>query len=205
MTPIRISYVIAVALLLGASPAHAQVARVAGTVTDEEGRAIKGATVTAENPDHTPSTLTSSTDDKGRYSMIGFRLGVYKFTIRAQGYETAAVDVRVVTVRPNPPLNARLKKTSVPAPGPAASLDVQDVQRRIDQAETLAAAGDVDGAVRAYRELASRVPVLTSVHLRIGALLEGKGETAAARAAYEHLLKLEPGNTRARAAIERLR
>jgi tetratricopeptide (TPR) repeat protein len=206
MTPIRISSAIAVALLLVlAAPARAQIARVAGTVTDEEGRPIKGATVTAENPDHTPSTLTSSTDDKGRYSMIGFRLGVYTFTVRAQGYETASVDLRVVTVRPNPPVNARLKKSSVPPPQPASSLDAKDVQQRIDKAEALAAAGEIDGAVGAYRDLATRVPALTSVHLRIGGLLEGKGDKGAALAAYEHLLKLEPGNARARAAVDRLR
>jgi hypothetical protein len=196
--------VVLLALLVVATPASAQIARVAGTVTDEEGRAIRGAAVTAENPDHTPSTLTSSTDGRGRWSMIGLRLGVYKFTIRAAGYEPATIDMNVVTVRPNPALNARLKKLETPPPGVMDGVDAKDVQRRIDDAEKLAAGGNIDGAVTAYRELVERVPALTSVYLRIGTLLEQKPDPAGARAAYEQLLKLEPGNARARAAMARV-
>jgi Flp pilus assembly protein TadD len=69
----------------------------------------------------------------------------------------------------------------------------------------MAAAGDLDGAVAACRELVSRVPALTSVYLQIGRLLERKGDTAAAEAAYERLLKLEPGNESARAALEKVK
>ena len=34
---------------------------------------IKGATVTAENPDASPSSFTATTDDKGRFSIIGLQ------------------------------------------------------------------------------------------------------------------------------------
>jgi hypothetical protein len=193
------------AAVLVTEPALAQIARVAGTVTDQDGRPLKGATVTAENPDHTPSTLTASTDDRGRYSMIGFRLGVYRFTVAAPGYETASIEMNVVTVRPNPPLNARLKKSATPEPTPFTTLDARDIQRRIDAAEGRATAGELDAAVNAYRQLLSNVPALTSVYLRIGQLLERKGDAAAAIGAYEQLLALEPHNARARAALDRMK
>jgi hypothetical protein len=193
-------------LLVLAAPASAQIGRVAGTVTDESGRPIKGATVTAENPEHTPSTLTSSTDGKGRFSILGLRRGTWTFTIKAPGFETAQAEMPVVTVRPNPPLDARLVKGLAPAPPSAlAGMDPKEVQRRIDLADRMAAAGDLDGAVAACRELVSRVPALTSVYLQIGRLLERKGDTAAAEAAYERLLKLEPGNESARAALEKVK
>jgi TolA-binding protein len=185
--------------------ARAQVGRVAGVVTDEGGHPIKGATITAENPDQAPSTFTSTSDSRGRFSILGVRRGVWVFTIQAPGFETAATRLDVVTVRPNPPLNLRLLKgsASVP-PGPLAGVDAKDVQRRIDAAAAFAASGNYAGAIAAYRELLSRLPALTSIYLEIGVLHERLNERDAARSAYQRLADLEPGNAKAKAAIERL-
>ena len=54
-----------------AASAAAQTGRVGGIVKDEAGNPIKGATVTAENPGASPSSFTATTDDKGRFSIIG--------------------------------------------------------------------------------------------------------------------------------------
>ena len=51
--------------------AFAQSARAMGTVKDTNGRPIKSATVRAVNGDASPSQITSTTDDKGRWAMIG--------------------------------------------------------------------------------------------------------------------------------------
>ena len=58
-----------------ASSAAAQTGRVGGVVKDEAGNPIKGATVTAENPAASPSSFTATTDDKGRFSIIGLKRG----------------------------------------------------------------------------------------------------------------------------------
>ena len=47
----------AVVILMLAAPAWAQTGRVGGQVKDEAGNAIKGATVTAENPNHSKVVL----------------------------------------------------------------------------------------------------------------------------------------------------
>ena len=57
--------------------AAAQTGRVGGLVKDEAGQPIKGATITAENPAASPSSFTATTDDKGRFSIIGLRGGTW--------------------------------------------------------------------------------------------------------------------------------
>ena len=46
-----------------AAPAEAQSARASGVVRDVSGKPVKGATVTATNPEAFPPELTSATDD----------------------------------------------------------------------------------------------------------------------------------------------
>jgi tetratricopeptide (TPR) repeat protein len=196
-----------VALLHAVAPldARAQIGRVAGTVTDEEGRPIKGATITAENRDQAPSTFTSSSDERGRFALLGLRRATWAIAIQAPGFEPAFTRMDVVTTRPNPPLTIRLMKGSAPAPpGPLAGVDLKDVQRRIDRGAALAAAGDLSGAMAAYRELLERVPALTALHFEIGGLHERLNDRDAAAAAYRRLREIDPGHTRAKAALERL-
>lgn len=191
--------------VLCASVAHAQIGRVAGTITDEEGRPVKGATIVAENREQAPSTFTSSSDPKGRFSILGLRRGIWIFTIQAPGFETTAARLDVVTVKPNPPLNVRLEKAAALArPGPMTGIDVREVQRRIDAAEKLAASNELGAAVAVYREILDRVPALTSIYLRLGSLHEARNDPAAALSAYQRLAELEPGNAAARSAIDRL-
>jgi hypothetical protein len=194
------------AILVGsAATSSAQVSRVAGVVKDETGKPIRGATVTAHNPDQSPSTLSASTDEKGRFGMLGLKRGRWTFVFRAPGFEPARTVSDVVTIRPNPPIEVRLLKGSLPAPsGPLSNMTGASIQKRIDAAEDLAKSGDLDGSIRAYRDLIDRVPALTSVYLRLGELYEEKREPAAALEAYSRLVQVSPGHARALAAIARL-
>jgi Carboxypeptidase regulatory-like domain len=192
-------------VLLAAAPAYAQVGRVTGTVTDDAGRPIRGATVTAENKEVSPSTITGSSDNRGKFSLLGLKRGNWLFTIQAPGFENAQTRLDVITVRPNPPLSIRLMKGLAPAPpGAMARVDSFELQKQLDDAAAKGSAGDIDGAVAIYRDVLAKVPALTTIHLQIGALLERKPDVPAALAEYQALAKLEPDNERARAAIERL-
>lgn len=192
-------------LVLTAAEARAQIGRVAGTISDDAGRPLKGATITAENREFAPPTFTSSTDAKGRFSILGLRRGNWLFTIQAPGFEKVFTRLDVVTMRPNPPLNVQLTRgTEGTPPGPLAGIDAREVQRRLDAAEALAASGDYAGAIAGYKDLLGRVPSLSAIYLQIGALSERINDTPAALAAYKRLLELEPANRAARTAAERL-
>ena len=64
----------AVVIVLGLATGAAAQAKAIGTVRDLAGKAIKGATVKAVNPDASPSEFASATDDKGRAAI---EWGVY--------------------------------------------------------------------------------------------------------------------------------
>ena len=83
--PIR-GALVTVCLAALAGSAIAQTGRVGGIVKDEPGQPIKGATVTAENPNASPSSFTATTDDKGRFSIIGLKTGQWTFTAQAPGF-----------------------------------------------------------------------------------------------------------------------
>src|SRR5207237_4110282 len=110
----------AVAALAVATSAIAQTGRVGGTVKDETGQPIKGATITAENPSASPSSFTATTDDKGRFSIIGLRTGQWTFTATMQGYapETGKMPVQTIG-SPNPPITFTLKKGGAAVAGGA--------------------------------------------------------------------------------------
>ena len=77
---------LALFVLALAGTAAAQTGRVGGVVKDEAGNPIKGATVTAENPAASPSSFTATTDDKGRFSIIGLKSGQWSFAAQAPGF-----------------------------------------------------------------------------------------------------------------------
>jgi tetratricopeptide (TPR) repeat protein len=183
---------------------EAQVIRVAGTIEDEGGRPVRGAIVTAENPDQAPARMTSTSDDKGRFGFIGIRRGLWSFSVEAPGFEPVRFRRTVAAGARQEPVRVTLARTAAPVALPLDGTNATDVLQRIDRAESLASSGDLDGAIAAWREVLGKVPALTSVHLQIGALYERKPDPERALAAYRQLLALEPGNAKALAAVERL-
>src|SRR5918992_4147495 len=108
------------ALIVSTLPAVAQTGRVGGTIKDDKGQPIKGATVVAENPQASPPSFTATTDDKGRYSIIGLRSGTWKITASAPGFAPSSGNVPVRTIgAPNPPVDLVLAPG---ASGPAGAL-----------------------------------------------------------------------------------
>jgi hypothetical protein len=190
--------------MASASRSEAQVIRLAGTVKDDTGRPVRGAVITAENPDQAPPRMVSTSNEKGQFGFIGIRRGLWTFTVEAPGFEPYVFRRPVAPGPRQEPMDVRLAKTATPAALPLEGAKAGDIQQRIDRAESLASNGDVDGAIAAWREVLASVPALTTVYLRIGALYEQKTDTAQALAAYRKLLELEPANEKARTAVERL-
>jgi len=191
------------ALMLVATTAAAQ-GRVTGTVKDEGGRAIKGATITAENADMAPASSTSTTDAKGKFSMLGLRGGLWTFTIEAPGYLAVRARARITYLGTNPPFDVRLKTAPERPSTPLEGIDSASVERQLDAADAAESAGRFDEALAIYREILARVPALTTVHLQIGAVLERTQDAAGALAEYQLVLKNDPDNPKARAAVDRL-
>jgi tetratricopeptide (TPR) repeat protein len=192
----------ALVLVLAATPAIAQsVGRASGTVRDLDGEPIKGATVTAENAEAAPRTLTAVTDDKGRFGMLGLRRGVWKFTVRAPGYDEVSAPASIQTLRPNPPMTFTLARTPE-SEGPMAlgRTDLGSLQSKLDVAASFAKTGLFDEAIAAYEGILQATPALSAVHLQLGWLYEQKKDPAKAIAAYERVIEANPESSEARRA-----
>src|SRR5215475_10414776 len=78
-------FVMAMALALFATGAMAQTSTtgsIEGLVTDPNGAAVRGATVTVTSP-NLIRTQTTATDDSGRYQLLNLPPGAYKVTFEA--------------------------------------------------------------------------------------------------------------------------
>jgi Flp pilus assembly protein TadD len=193
---------VALCLTALAGAAAAQTGRVGGQVKDESGQPIKGATVTAENPNASPSSFTATTDDKGRFSIIGLKTGAWTFSAAAPGFaaESGRLDVKTIG-SPNPPLTFTLKKGGGPAAGALGGAAVKDLQAELGAADQLYNTQKWDEAIAAYRAIMAKAPALTVINLQIAAAYRNKKDYDGALAAYNTLLQADPNNDKAKIGI----
>ena len=198
-------------LLAGPAIASAQNGMVRGRVTDAEGRAIKGATIRAANPNGRPAQITAITDDKGRFAMVGLMGGSWTFVADAPGFERAqgVSNVRS-TAFGNAPIDFKLRRSIDPLPNALS----RQITAEISAADDHRRSGRLDQAIDAYEQILSKNPTLTMINMVIGDAYRQKagGEpNLSARqplyeraiAAYQQLLKTEPENVRAKAELAR--
>ena len=186
-----------------ASVAAAQTGRIGGVVKDESGQPIKGATITAENPAASPSSFTATTDDKGRFSIIGLRTGTWKFTAQAPGFGPEVGQLPVQTIgAPNPPLTFTMKKGGPPgAPGALGGMAAKDLQGDLAAADALYNGQKWDEAIASYRAIMVKAPSLSVINLQIAAAYRNKKDYDNAIVAYNDLLKVDPSNEKAKVGI----
>ncbi len=193
---------IVAALIVSALPAAAQTGRIGGTIRDGQGQPIKGATVTAENPQASPSTFTATTDDKGRYSIIGLRSGTWKITASAPGFTPSGGSVPIRTIgAPNPPVDIVLAPGATGPAGALAGVNTKELQGELQKAEDLMNQQQYDAAIAAYQALLTKTPALTMINLQIGRAYRMKKDYDSALGAYKKILETEPTNERAKIEI----
>jgi tetratricopeptide (TPR) repeat protein len=187
-----------------ASAASAQTAgRITGAVKDAEGHGIKGASIRAINDD-VGATMTSTTDDKGRFAMIGVRTGNWRIEVEAPNFLPMRGQAAVSAGNP-PNLQLTLQRDPGPPPGSLSRTIAEDIAA----AETLRKAGRYDDAISAYQAIQAKNNMLTSVNLMLATLYREKAQQekdAAARealltraiGAYNEMLKADDTNARAR-------
>lgn len=186
-----------------AGSAAAQIGRVNGVVKDEAGQPLKGATITADNHD-TGQTFTATTDDKGRFAMIGLRGGEWRFVAQALGFTPNGGQMPVRMGTPNPPIVFTLKKSTFIAYGPLGSISGKDLQSDLGAADALFAQSRWDASIGAYKALLEKAPTLTVLKLQIAAAYRNKQDYAEAASTYDALLKVDPDNEKAAVGLATL-
>jgi tetratricopeptide (TPR) repeat protein len=187
-----------------AGPAMAQAGRASGSVLDSDGKPISGATIQAANSEAYPPLITSTTDKKGRFAMIGLRSGVWRFTAAAPGFLPRDGSIPIRSGTPGGPIRFVLVRSPEPIPGALP----RDIDRQLDAAESLRGNGQYEQALAIYESIQEKSPKLTSLNLVIGNVYREQAskttDTAArqellsrARTAYGEVLKAEGEHDRA--------
>ena len=164
----RIFIFATLALALAAAASAQTAGRITGTIKDPDGKPIKGATVRATN-DAVNAQITSTTDDKGRFAMIGVRTGRWSIVAEAPNFLRlqGASDVSSSNM---PVLALTLQRDPGPMPGALAKTISEDVAA----AETLRKAGRYDDAIAAYQSIQSKNTRLTTVNMMLATLYREK-------------------------------
>ena len=183
-----------------AASAAAQTGRVIGVVKDETSQPIKGATLSLENPDASPRNFTATSDDHGRFAVIGLKAGEWSIVAQAPGFvaEVARLQVRATT--PSGPV-LTLKRSPAPPPSALGSVGAKDLQTELRSADQMFNAQQWDQAIAAYKSILVKTPALSVINLQVAAAYRSKKDYDGALVAYNDLLKAEPTSDKARVGL----
>src|SRR5215470_5370224 len=102
--------VFALSILLTAVPLSAQVeqATIIGTVTDNTGSVVGGATVTVRNAG-TGARRTTKTDDRGNYQAQALNIGSYEVSVEHAGFRKETVSGIALAVNQTARIDVKLE------------------------------------------------------------------------------------------------
>ena len=183
-----------------ATSAAAQTGRVVGIVKDDTGQPIKGATLSLENPEASPRNFTATSDDRGRFAVIGLKAGEWSLVAQAPGFvaEVARLQVRATT--PSGPM-LTLRRAPAPPPSALGSVGAKDLQSELRSADSLFNAQQWDQAIASYKSILAKAPALSVINLQVGAAYRNKKDYDGALVAYNDLLKADPNSDKARVGV----
>ncbi|HJO37918.1 MAG: carboxypeptidase regulatory-like domain-containing protein [Vicinamibacterales bacterium] len=163
--------------------------RVVGMVRDENSEPIPGATITAES---TERTFTATTDGDGNFGFVTLRPGNWVFTASAPGFTPSQMRRRIRELVRNPEVDFFLARGAYGERfGAVAHVDAVDLLQQLEAAEELYVAERYPEAIAAYEALATLVPALTTVKMKLGDAYLMTEQYAEAEAAYETMLAAE--------------
>jgi hypothetical protein len=181
----RPAIIAAMLIMLGLAASAAAQGRVMGVVQDANRRPIKGATIRAINPDASPTEWTSTTDDKGRFVILGLRVGPnWRFIAEAPGF-FATEGTAPVRSTFGAPLSIVLRRDPGPIPGALA----KDIQEQLEAANGLRDRGRLDEALSAYQSILARNSKLTALNMVIAGVYRRKADREPDTAARQALLE----------------
>jgi Flp pilus assembly protein TadD len=179
----RIGMALAIMLLAAAMFIQAQEGRgggrLTGTVVDEKGDAIEGATVTLKYIEFNYQLQTKS-NKKGQWGLIGLGKGTIQVTGELEGYASATTQQPISGVATNPEIRLVLKK------GTGAAGD--ENRDAILRANEMFDNRQYEEALKLYQEFAQKNPTNYKIGIYIANCKTEMGEYEEALAEYQKVL-----------------
>jgi tetratricopeptide (TPR) repeat protein len=177
------SLLIGAALLIDAGQEDMGKGRISGTVADENGAPVEGASIVAQSM-RSATKLEGRSDAKGKFAIVGLGTGNWRITATKEGYGSGSLEMSVRQLGTNPPISFTLKKVSATA----AFASDKEALALLDQGNTLLAQENYDGALQVFEEFRAKYPEIYQVHLNIGTCYLRTGELDEAEAEFKLVL-----------------
>jgi tetratricopeptide (TPR) repeat protein len=185
----RVAFGVSLVLALVATAADAQMGtgRVSGTVTDQQGKPIAGAKVTATSPE-SDRALEATTDKDGKWALLGFRSGTYEFAFSANGFKPASYKNAVKQMGRNPSMDVVLEALQ-------AGQSSGGMNAKLAEANGLFEQKQYQEALVKYEEILAAEPTIYQIYLNIGSAYRELHELDKAAASFQKVLDQEATNT----------
>jgi tetratricopeptide (TPR) repeat protein len=157
--------------------------RISGTVVDENGQPVEGASIIAESM-KTETKFQGKSDESGHFAVAGMGTGYWKITASKEGYTSSSVSLNVRQLKRNPPITFTLKKTS----DYAALMTDETSFRLFDKGNSLMEEKKYDEALEVFEEFKTKYPEIYQVHFNIGTCYLKKGDLDKAEAEFQFVL-----------------
>lgn len=186
--------VVGIAVL--AAPASAQTGAVKGKVVDANNQPVDGAKITIAMTGGMNRKYETKTNKKGEYIQIGLSTGPYEVTAEKGGLkQTFPVQVRIDTHEVNFTLKpggegvgiSEEERKKVEARNAA-------IRASFEEGVKLNNAGDFDGAIAKFNEVAAQAPKCVECYTNIGSINLRKKDLAGAEAAYKKAIEINPNS-----------
>ena len=197
------AFIATLCLVLVATAAVAQLGRgrMQGTVTDEEGNPLAGVKITAHNPEVTPSTLESTTDERGRWAIMGFTSATWQFAFELDGYLLLQMSARVQMLSKNADMDVELTSATPEAAAMATGVGEGGGglanMELFEEGEAAFEAGEYSVAAAKWEEFLLANPDVYQVNVNIGNAYREAGDNSKAMAAFQLVLDHDPTDPRA--------
>ena len=157
--------------------------RINGTVVDETGQPVEGASILVESMT-TETKFQSVSDESGHFAVAGMGTGTWRITAFKEGYSSSSVNLNVRQLRRNPPVTLTLKK----AGGYTALMTDEASFELFDRGNSLVEQEKYDEALEVFEEFKTKYPEVYQVHLNIGTCHLKKGDMDKAETEFQFVL-----------------
>ena len=170
----------------GVSFAQMGTGRITGRITDPEGNAVVGAVI--HFVDQTGKKLEGTSDEDGKWAILGFRSGTYDFNIEAEGFQMKIEQMAVKQMGQN-----KLDVVLIPLLAAAATA-MEGKNALLAEANELLKQKQYPEAVAKFEELLVAQPSFYQAHEFIGIAYREMGDDDDALAEFHKVLDLDAGH-----------